>query len=233
MASGLEIPQAVENSENYIRKVLEFCMRVGGGRRIVNPLVPLHNEAERSRVREDVKSSLKLLMENRGFLPYLADVGTQIAMSLPFPSSTEHVAAVARRIRMEGGKFKAGDVRFGVSSHMANLVLACHALDDRIRAALNLHYNPALVEMLRKSGLAVSSFDRKYEPRRVKQTEGETLRWGVKHASVKRGRVPDVIYDLGEEGKEPMIRIVGRSAMDVVRKAGQAVKMLDAHRRQR
>ena len=35
--------------------------------------------------------------------------------------------------------------------------------------------------------------------------------------------VPDVIYDEGEVGKEPMIRVLGRNALEVVDKVLRAV----------
>nr|WP_256204962.1 thiamine-phosphate synthase family protein [Aeropyrum camini] len=31
------------------------------------------------------------------------------------------------------------------------------------------------------------------------------------------GRLPEVIYDEGEVGKEPMVRVLGRTAVDVAR----------------
>ncbi|MDH5663431.1 MAG: bifunctional hydroxymethylpyrimidine kinase/phosphomethylpyrimidine kinase, partial [Candidatus Bathyarchaeota archaeon] len=58
----------------------------------------------------------------------------------------------------------------------------------------------------------------------VKAMEGGTLVWGVEEAIKAAGRVPDVVSDLGEVGKEPMIRVLGNSAMDVVEKALVSVK---------
>jgi len=70
----------------------------------------------------------------------------------------------------------------------------------------------------------VLSFDRKLEPPEVKAMEGRTLVWGVEEAIKATGRVPDVVYDLGEVGKEPMIRVLGNSAMDVVEKTLASMK---------
>ena len=49
--------------------------------------------------------------------------------------------------------------------------------------------------------------------------EGSTLAWGV--ASVLKAGTPppDLIYDRGDWGKEPMIRILGPTPMSVVEKA--------------
>ena len=57
-------------------------------------------------------------------------------------------------------------------------------------------------------------FDRKDEP-----PNRSTMEWGVAESIKKFGNnVPDVIYDQGGIGKEPMIRIFGESAYDVVEK---------------
>ncbi len=92
------------------------------------------------------------------------------------------------------------------------------------RAALNLHYDQDLVVAFKKLGRVVSSFDRRLEPPEVKAMEGGTLVWGVEEAIKAAGKVPDVVYDLGEVGKEPMIRVLGNSAMDVVEKALASIK---------
>jgi len=41
------------------------------------------------------------------------------------------------------------------------------------------------------------------------------------------GRVPDAIYDLGEVGKEPMIRVLGTSATSLVEKVLAAIKAVE------
>jgi hydroxymethylpyrimidine/phosphomethylpyrimidine kinase len=62
------------------------------------------------------------------------------------------------------------------------------------------------------------SFDRREEPVEVKEREGSTLEWGTKRALEGVKEMPDVIYDEGEVGKEPMIRVLGRDPMAVVEK---------------
>jgi len=56
--------------------------------------------------------------------------------------------------------------------------------------------------------------------------EGSTLSWGVGEAIKAEGKVPDVIYDLGDVGKEPMIRVLGFSAMNVVEKTLSAIRQM-------
>jgi hydroxymethylpyrimidine/phosphomethylpyrimidine kinase len=60
-------------------------------------------------------------------------------------------------------------------------------------------------------------FDRSREPRGVK-----TMVWGTEQAIKKVGKVPDVIFDRGASGKEAMVRLLGRSPMEV---AGIALRI--------
>ena len=44
------------------------------------------------------------------------------------------------------------------------------------------------------------------------------MTWGVTYAIERFGRVPDVVFDRGGVGKEPMIRLLGETPADVVDK---------------
>jgi len=174
---------------------------------------------------DDVNSAIKMIESRSEFLLHIANVGTQVAMALPYASNFWQVAAVEGRIKKAAKKPKAiGSVKFGASTHMASVVLTAMRYDPNIRAALNLHYTPKLVEAFKNAGFIVTSFDRKKEPMRVKAVEGGTLAWGTDQAIRNLGRVPDVIFDVGELGKEPMIRVLGVSATDVVTKALRALR---------
>jgi len=227
LAKGLSIRKAVEGAEQLIQEAISFSLKVGRGREPVNPMVRLYNMAAECRVEDDVALALKIVKADARFLPYIAEVGTQIAMALLYPTSPAHVAAIENRIRRRSAKYlTAGSVKFGVSSHMARLILSCQHLNPEVRAAMNLHCNPALAQAFKAAGLTVGSFDRRNEPEAVKRTEGASMGWGVKEAAKNAGVLPDVIYDLGEADKEPMIRVVGRSASEVVRKAIEALNYL-------
>ena len=63
-------------------------------------------------------------------------------------------------------------------------------------------------------------FDRRKEPENI----SSTMEWGTKQVISELGSVPDVIYDLGGIGKEPMIRILGQNPEDVLSKLRKIVK---------
>jgi len=220
LALDHDVAEAVTKAEQFMQNAITFGWRVGRGRVPVNPMAHLYNEAKKFQVLENVSAAARMVEDHSEFLPYIAEVGTQVAMALPYALTPQQVAAVEGRILKFREKVKvAGSVRFGASSHVARIILTAMKYDPSSRAALNLRYDPELVRAFEKTGYVVSSFDRKLEPPSVKAVEGGTLVWGVEKAIRDVGKVPDVIYDLGEVGKEPMIRVLGSSATSVVEKA--------------
>jgi hydroxymethylpyrimidine/phosphomethylpyrimidine kinase len=50
------------------------------------------------------------------------------------------------------------------------------------------------------------------------------MEWGTKQVISTLGSLPDIIYDIGDVGKEPMIRILGKNPEDVISKLQLIVK---------
>jgi hydroxymethylpyrimidine/phosphomethylpyrimidine kinase len=69
--------------------------------------------------------------------------------------------------------------------------------------------------------LTISSFNRESEPK-----ETSSMEWGTEFAIKEFGKVPDIIYDEGGTGKEPMIRILGKDPGDVL---GKLRKIVDKY----
>jgi len=225
LAKGESLERAVEKAERFIEISFRGALKVGAGRVPVNPMAFLFNKSERAEVIEQVEKAAKIVEENPHILPYAAEVGTQIAMALPFPCGRMDVAAIEGRMVKVRDKLKAvGPARFGASRHMANVILTVMRYDPEIRAAMNLHYDPELIEAFRRIGYKVAEFDRSREPTEIKHAEGKSLSWGAEEAIRTLGEVPDVIYDKGEVGKEPMIRVLGKNALEVIHKALKAIE---------
>jgi hydroxymethylpyrimidine/phosphomethylpyrimidine kinase len=76
---------------------------------------------------------------------------------------------------------------------------------------------------LKRKGFLAGHFDRRLEPKRLKEKEGSSLEWSVGEVLRRMKRIPDFIYDEGDVGKEPMIRVLGKNPMEVVNKILKAV----------
>jgi len=151
------------------------------------------------RTLEDAVHKLLKGMDTR----LIPEVGSNIVYALPHARTPEDVAAVEGRIvRLKGRAHAVGPVAFGASNHVARIVLTAMKFDSAVRSAANIRYSPELVAECENMFLSVRSFDRASQPPGVK-----TMDWGV--ASCCKEGVPDVIYDKGAVGKEPMIRLLG------------------------
>ena len=227
LALGEDVPSAVEKAGDLAYDAIRWSISVGSGRPVAEPSARLLREAERYAVLREVEEAVGAFLSEPKVTDFIPEVGTQIGMAISMPSGPEDVAAVEGRIVRAGARPVAvGPVRFGASSHVARIILAAMRYDPGMRSAMNMAYRPGLLEALKRMGLTVASFDRSREPPDVAMTEGASLPWGVEEAiKACGGRVPDAIYDLGAVGKEPMIRLLGRSAREVVKKALRAVRM--------
>jgi predicted fused transcriptional regulator/phosphomethylpyrimidine kinase len=107
---------------------------------------------------------------------------------------------------------------FGATRHVARVVLAVMSKVPEMRSAMNIRYSPAIIKACEKLDFRMASFDRKMEPENIKEKEGSTLEWGTREAIKMLDHIPDCVYDKGEIGKEPMIRVLGKEPMDVVEK---------------
>lgn len=167
----------------------------------------------------------KAVSELTGTLPpsIVPEVGINIAYALPGAISTDMVCALDSRIIKKGHRTATlGTPTFGQDSHVAKIVLAVMKHDREFRSCMNIRYDKTTIERLGASELTISSFSRLDEPE-----DGDTMTWGTDAAIRKRGSVPDVIYDEGDVGKEPMIRVLGRTPADVINKVKIIVRYLE------
>ncbi|ABP50500.1 MULTISPECIES: thiamine-phosphate synthase family protein [Pyrobaculum] len=122
------------------------------------------------------------------------------------------MAAVPGRIVNYLGRARpSGPPTFGASDHVARKILAALKLDPSVRSSINVRYDPSFVEKAKSLGMSIAVVDRRVEFEDVKKREGGSMQWVVEEAFRQRaGATPDVIVDLGDWDKEPMITILGR-----------------------
>ena len=227
LAKGSGIPEAVRVAKEFVNRSIKYGLQIGRGHGPVNPMANLYNEAERYRVLKNVGDAVRLLEGSPEVKRLVAEVQMNIGMALPSASSPEDVAAVAGRIvRMIQGVRATGCPEFGASRHVARTILAVMRFDLEKRAGMNIRYSEEAVRVCQELGLTTSFYDRREEPPEIKKREGMTTTWGAEQAVKRVGRVPDVIYHLGDWGKEPMITLLGRTATEVAEKAVEVAKKL-------
>jgi hydroxymethylpyrimidine/phosphomethylpyrimidine kinase len=221
LALGLELEEAVRTSKGMIYKAILARETVGRGVPCANPLAVLRIEAQKATVLEQLEDAGRELEQilDAALLP---EVGTNMGYAVMGALDPQEVAAFDGRIVRVGTRAKrVGCARFGGSKHVARIVLAASSKDPEVRCAMNLKCNDDNVAACRSAKLSVATFDRAREPKGV-----SSMTWGVLYAIDRHGKVPDVIFDKGGPGKEPMIRLLGRTPEDVVMKLKRIVSKL-------
>ena len=181
---------------------------------------------------EKVKKAVNILENSSEFAVLIPEVRSNLVMAVDGAESIEQVVGIPGRITIVNGKPKSVmEPDFMSSSHMARLVLSIMKHDPSKKSALNMKYDPIILEICKKLGLKVSSYNRKYEPENVKEVEGGTIPWGVETAIENAGTIPDVIYHEGAWGKEPMICLIGSDAVEVAGMGICIAKLFDIRKK--
>ncbi|MFX1477980.1 MAG: thiamine-phosphate synthase family protein [Promethearchaeota archaeon] len=159
----------------------------------------------------------------------IPEVRTNIAGALKDAKTREQVAGIDGRITIVNGLPKAaGEIKFGVTEHTARLILTAKKFDNSVNFVINLKYTPELIEnMHKKTDLTLKEVDREKEPEELKMKEFSTMQWIIKESLDKNGKIPDIIWDKGSIGKEPMIRLFGKNATDLIEKLEKIINLLN------
>ncbi len=214
LARGTPLIEAARSAKKFVEQAIIAGEKIGGGAAPVNQLGQMLAESERYRVIKNVEEAVDMI-EDKMAAGLIPEVGCNIAMGIPNASLVSDVAAVSGRIvRLKGSPHAVGCVAFGASSHIARIVLTALHFDGSMKAAMNIRYSEEALAACKTLGLRMASFSREDEPEGV-----STMEWGVAEAIKKDGRVPDVIYDKGGVGKEAMIRLLGKDAVEVACRA--------------
>ena len=163
------------------------------------------------RVRASVRQGLRVLENTSGFAQHIPAVGSNLVESLPDPEGIEDVAAVPGRILDVRGQVTIpGEPAFGVSQHVAGVLLAARRGGSDARAALNVRYDRQLRDALVERGHQAAEFDA--------ETNTETA------VPAALGDRPDtaVLYQTGGFGVEPVLYALGSDAPTVARRLREA-----------
>jgi hydroxymethylpyrimidine/phosphomethylpyrimidine kinase len=218
LARGDNVSEAVRKAKIFITLAIQSSLDLGKGIGPTNPSAYGLREMERYRVIQELKKAMNRLKgEKVGYL--IPEVSSNLGYALPNAKGIGDIAAFPGRIiRYKDSLATLSDPEFGASQHIASIILMAMKFDPEYCSAMNIRYSKENIAQLKRRGFLVGHFSRRFEPKRIKQKEGFTLEWGVREALRKLGRMPDFVYDEGDIGKEPMIRVLGRDPMDIVDK---------------
>ena len=219
IAKGKSIEESIEIAKKFINIAIKYGRKIGHGNCPVNPDAWIHIPAEKWNVYEELKDAIDKIL-SIDIVDIIPEVGTNFVYALPslYARDINDVAGVEGRIVRAGKKAKmVGEIKFGVSRHLAKAVLKAMEYNKNVRAAINIKYDESLIKNAKKK-FSISYYDRRKEPEEIKRKEGATIPWGIEEAIKRAKKFPDIIYHKGDVGKEPMILIFGRNPRDVIKK---------------
>ncbi len=174
---------------------------------------------EATEILNAVQQLTNFICSTKKFCKLIPEVRTNIAVAMPNASSLEEIAGVDGRITIVQGMPKcAGPIIFGATNHTGRLVLTAKQFDPSISAVINIRYAPELIESLSKTDLLLAEIDRTNQSIEISQKEDSSMNWIIKKIYNQHQKIPDIIWDVGEIGKEPMIRLFAKNADELLEK---------------
>ncbi|MCS7135746.1 MAG: bifunctional hydroxymethylpyrimidine kinase/phosphomethylpyrimidine kinase [Nitrososphaerota archaeon] len=216
LAKGSDILNAVLVAKRFVLDAIKNGINIGRGHGPVNPSAYVYEAAVKFEALKCVKDAVRMLESNPAVAKLIPESQSNIAMAIPYAESKEEVVAIPGRIvRQPWGVKSSGCPEFGASRYVANAVLAAMECDPNVRAAMNIRLGEDVLNAARAMNLSVSRYDRRSEPEDVKKIEDMSVRWGITQAVKLHGGVPNIVYHEGDWGKEPMVIVFGKDAVEV------------------
>jgi hydroxymethylpyrimidine/phosphomethylpyrimidine kinase len=224
LAQGHTLKDAVAIAKDFVTRAIGAGFPLGAGHGPTNPFVWISRQLDRPRVLTALDQAYETLAnEVLGWI--IPEVRSNFGYAIEGACGREDVAAFPGRLtEIKNRIIAVRRPEFGGSRHIARVILAAMRHCPELRSAINIRYTADILEACRRCELRVASFSRTDEPAEVKRREGSTLEWGTEHAFSGCTEPPDVVYDEGEIGKEPMIRLFGKTPDEVVDKLKRVAK---------
>jgi predicted fused transcriptional regulator/phosphomethylpyrimidine kinase/predicted transcriptional regulator len=165
---------------------------------------PDSNLREAEQTLSSVRRGLRLLENTSGFAPVIPAVGSNLVEALSDAEGIEDVAGVPGRILdVKGRATIPAEPEFGVSEHVASVLLAARAGGADAKAMVNVRYDEDVIADLEAAGYTTVAFDA--------DADTETAIADALTASPDA----DVLYQTGGMGIEPISYVFGRDASAV------------------
>jgi predicted fused transcriptional regulator/phosphomethylpyrimidine kinase len=165
-----------------------------------------------------VRRGLRVLTNASGFAGLIPNVGTNIVEALPDPAGIEDVAGVPGRIvDVKGAATVPADPEFGVSEHVANVLLSAQTGGAVAAAAMNVSYDPDVIERFEAAGYRTVEFDPDAPTDPVRAAVETLVDPEEADCDGLGSEEPFVLYQTGTHGVEAITYVLGPDAPTVAR----------------
>ena len=209
LAKGNTTRYAVKTAKDYVYQSIKNSKKIGKGVNITHKNIPIGIK--------ELSDSINYFKQIKNIYKVIPECQTNFVFAKKNPKNTMDVLGISGRLVKSGKEIvTAGEIVYGGSQHVGTAVIQVNKKFPEIRSGLNIKYDPKIISKAKKSKLTVLSYDRSKEPKRSKQKENSSISWGISNSL--NSKSPDVIYHMGDIGKEPMILIFGKNPDEVIQK---------------
>ncbi len=218
-----------DSLEETLSKDVEVLADMAKYNLTTSPLLYLNVLVERLNVLDNMYKALELIEKNSSTIGrYIPEVQTNIVMSLPaqYVKELNDIAGVKGRIIRYGSEARpVGPVLFGASKHMASLLKIITNIYPDIRSAINIKFSPKIINKAQELGYVVVECEIKHCSKESSQLESinQSFNECLQSINVK----PDIVFHKGCWGIEPLIIVLGKSALDVVKKTLKLLRVVE------
>lgn len=225
LSKGYNVNEAIASAEQFFDENLQNFIVLPDQGKVLN----LTLSKEKMHVINQIKEIYNFVSKNKKFSKVIPEVRTNISGSLPNATKKEDVAGIEGRITIINDYPHAcGEIKFGASDHTARLLLSAKQFDNSINFVINLKYDPNWIKAIKESTkLQMYEIHRERQPEAIKGEEFSTMHWLIKDIFSRVGKIPDIIWDKGEIGKEPMLRLFGKNSADIIRSLEKIIECID------
>jgi len=196
----------------------EFPMIAGTGCNLC--IAPLGGDVlEEENVLSNLRSALRLLESTKGLPSIIPNVGMNLGMAKKNAKDLKDVAAIPGRIYEVRGSVKVPAApEFEASTHVAALILAARRSNPKILAGINIKFSEEIISACTALGWRPLEVKGEYQGREVE----------IDRKLSKGKSKAQVVYHRGAFGIEPMVYMVGETAIEVVQKVRALLSQLVA-----
>ena len=226
LAKGYSIENSIVKAEDFFDNKFQSFIELPDKGNIIDLTV----SDERLKVINQIKEIYNVISQSKGFSKLIPEVRMNISGSLPNATGKNDIASVEGRITIINGFPKAsGEIRFGVSDHTARLILSAKEFDNSINFVMNLKFNPKWIALIQENtDLELKEIIREEQPEEIKKKEFSTMQWIIKKSIEKIGKIPDIVWDKGALGKEPMMRLFGKNSKEMITKLKEIIDAISS-----
>ena len=211
-----DIIKAAKFAKEFTVQSIMGAKKIGKGIKITDQGIPQDN------IKKELSSGIVQFVQIKNIYRAIPECQTNLVFAKNKPKSIMDILGLSGRI-VKAGKdaIVAGNLEWGGSKHVATAVLTVNKKFPKIRAGVNIKYDPRILDQLKRKKMKVLKYDRAQEPKNTKSIENSSVGWGVASAIAQGMHAPDVIYHTGDWGKEPMIILFGESPQNIIKKITQ------------